>query len=315
MIFALSNAVQERIKRDSSAGSGRSWTVLGADEAKEAAFTLLLQQADALTGSPVHKLEDWLQTEEGKKQALYDTRPDEKDSTTYQEADLFFVHIRKEEGRNILYFAHKASALTIGFQLGSHKLRNGRKSLLEIFYAGMRRLGYTADDLEAYFTHSPLSSFTTTGDSSSRSWMNKILSEYYFYSSQQFAGTRLLERDNFFYNENRTYLWCKKVSWYRPPIDICNDFFFEITGISPKRSIPAYSVRVRLLDEVEADQAENGGFLRSGQNRIFIEELTWRRFLVPSTVNCAELSEVIMACFGLLNYHRTKYVLREDPVS
>ncbi len=315
MIFALTNAVQERIKRDSSTASRCSWTVLGADQAKEAAFTLLLQQADALSSSPVHKLEDWLHTAEGREQALYHVRPDEKNSTTYQEADLFFVHIRKEEGRNILYFAHQATALTIAFQLGNHKLKNGRKSLLEIFYAGMRGLGYAADDLEAYFTHSPLSSFTTTGDSVSRSWMNKILREYYFRSSQEAVGKRLLERDNFLYNENRTYLWRKKVCWYRPPIDIFNEFFFEITGIWPKRSIPAYSVRVRLLDEAEAVQAEYGGPLSAGENRINIEDLPWRRFLIPAMVSCADLSEVIMACFGLLNYHWTQYVLREEPAS
>ena len=315
MIFALTNAVQERIKRDSSAASRRAWTVLGRDEATEAAFTLLLQQADALSSSPVQQLEDWLHTEEGREQALYDTRPDEKDPTIYPEADLFFVHIRKEAGRNILYFAHQASALTIGFQLGSHKLRNGRKALLEIFYAGMRGLGYAADDLEAYFTHSPLSSFTTTGDASSRSWMNSILSEYYFRSSQPAAGKQMLERDNFLYNENRTFLRRKKISWSRPPIDMFNEFFCEVTGIKPKRSIPAYRVQVRLLDEVEAEQAEYGGLLGTGQNRIYIEDLPWRRFLVPSLVNCADLSEVIMACFGLLNYHRTKYVLREEPAS
>ena len=245
MIFALTNAVQDRIKKDSKAGSGRSWPVLGADGAKEAAFTLLLQQVDALSDSPVHKLEDWLYTEEGLEQELYDIRPDDINPATYLEADLFFVHLRKEEGRNILYFAHQATALTIGFQLGSHKLRNGRKSLLEIFYTGMRRLGYSADDLEVYFTHSPLSAFTTTGDPSRRSWMNSILGEYYFRSSQVAVGKRLLERDNFLYNENKTYLWRKKISWSRPPIEMFNEFFFEVTGIKPKRSIPAYSVQVR----------------------------------------------------------------------
>ena len=312
MIFALTNAVQDRIKKDSKAGSGRSWPVLGADGAKEAAFTLLLQQVDALSDSPVHKLEDWLYTEEGLEQELYDIRPDDRNPATYLEADLFFVHLRKEEGRNILYFAHQATALTIGFQLGSHKLRNGRKSLLEIFYTGMRRLGYSADDLEAYFTYSPLSAFTTTGDPSRRSWMNSILGEYYFRSSHVAVGKRLLERDNFLYNENETYLWRKKISWSRPPIDMFNEFFFEVTGIKPKRSIPAYSVQVRLLDELEAEQAERGGILGAGQNRIYIEDLPWRRFLIPAMVSCADLSEVIMACFGLLNYHWTKYVLREE---
>ncbi|MDD4541820.1 MAG: hypothetical protein PHR78_06660 [Eubacteriales bacterium] len=317
MIFAMTNAVRERIKRDSKAGSKRSSSILTREEAKEDAFALLLQYADALSESPDYKLEDWLQTEEGLEQTLYEVRPGTHDSGSFLEPDLYFVHLRKDEGRNYLFFAHQATALTIGFQLGRHKLSAGRKSLLEIFYAGLRRLGYNADALETYFTNSPLSAFTTSGDPASRSWMNSIIREYYFHTPVEPVGKRLLERSNFVFNENRTYLWRQKHCWNRPPIDIFNEFFFDVTGCELVRSIPALRVQVRLLDKEHAGQAENADqaglhIFDKNDYRNSREHLPFRSFLIPAICSFADLSQTMMACFGLLNYHWTKYVFRPE---
>ncbi len=309
MIFAMTNAVQDRIKRDSRGGSPRSSSILTRGEAKEEAFSLLLQQSETLSDSPVHRYEDWIETEDGLRQPFYTIRPTSSESLSFPELDLFFVHIRKEEGRNFLYFAHKPTSLTIAFQLGSHKLNDGRNSLLEIFYAGMRRLGYSADALLAYFTHSPLSAFTTSGDASSRSWMNSILREYYYQTPPEPVGKRLLERSNFLYNEKRTIFFRDKICWSRTPVELFNETFFQITGFKAIRSIPGLCIQVRLLDPARAVQAECGVFDKK-DTKFTKERLPWRRFKIPRIASFKELSEVMMACFGLLNYHWTKYVIR-----
>lgn len=243
MIFAMTNAVQDRIKRDTRKGSGRRFSVLTKEEAKEDAFYLLLKQATDLSGTPVYKLEDWLWTEDGLEQPLYKIQPETSDPRTFMELDQVFVHLRKWEGRNILYFVHKATALTIAFQLGSHKLTNGHSSLVEVFYAGLRRLGYSAEALKEYFINSPLSAFTTSGDASDRSWMTSIIREYYSWMPAEPVGKRLLELSNFIFNDKGNYLRRRDVFWRRPPVDMFNEFLYEATGLKVKRSISGTSYK------------------------------------------------------------------------
>lgn len=228
---------------------------------------------------------------------------------THSALDLYYVHIKKENRRDVLYFIHDVTGLSLAYQLGSLKLNRGLQSLKELLFELLQNMYFDKDALEAYRKASPFSVAVTTGTAGERAFMNNRIRQHYYFSESVPAGKNPLRKQNLLVNVADARLKREGIEWQRRSTEMFQGFVADLCGICPKQAIPAIKVTARLMGGAEADRAQ---YAEAPLQPMDLDPSNrpWRQFVLPQLMTVKELADLFQTVFNLLPYHLNAFHLR-----